>query len=61
MAKAAISPCLGICGGLIALPSVPGGTTLAAVSAVFAMGADRHISGRAEPPEPYPPRTTDMG
>lgn len=55
-----VSSCSGACSCWAAFPP-DGNFTFGALAAkIFVVGGARHISGRADAPDPYPPRTTDL-
>jgi len=54
-----VAPCMvSYCSGLTAFPPESKFLAEAAPLAKFAVGDARHINGRTEAPDPYPPRTT---
>ena len=55
-----VSSCLGACSGFTAVSPESNVLVEASANGSFATGDACHISGRADAPEPYPPRTTDL-
>jgi hypothetical protein len=56
-APIAPSACAAFCSGFVALPAAPVVLILKVADAPPSPGVEPFLTGRAEPPEPYPPRS----